>query len=255
MMRRTKLLILTLLPIYCLSGCANSELMDEPQPVVIEKPLATVSDQHLEVLLDWVIIRGGPGSWATNSNWDEYRLRIRNLTPDTIRVNSVVVFDSLGSRIESSMEYHDLIERSQEAADRYKDADMIVKTGVGGDALIVAGGAVFVAGNAMGVAAATWSASVATGYAGLGLMVIAAPVLIVRGAAENREEDLVAREIVTRATPLPTLIGSGLQKRVTVFFPIAPSPRRIEVSYADSHGDQTFTLEAPALLNGLHIDE
>ena len=39
-----------------------------------------------------------------------------------------------------------------------------------------------------------------------------------------------------------------------VFFPLAPSPRRIELMYADESGQHILLIDTHAALHGLHID-
>ncbi len=85
-----------------LTGCGGSKLLDDPEPVTIVQPLTTVSDQRLEAHLDWVIVRDGPGTWAKNADWDEYLLRVRNLSDEPIRITAVAILDSLDTRHESS---------------------------------------------------------------------------------------------------------------------------------------------------------
>ncbi len=55
-----------LLLLLGLSGCGGTKVLKEPEPLVVTRPLATASDQHLSATLDWVIFRDGPGTWAKN---------------------------------------------------------------------------------------------------------------------------------------------------------------------------------------------
>ena len=78
--------MLSVLMFLSLTGCGGSKLLDDPEPVTIVQPLTTVSDQRLEAHLDWVIVRNGPGTWAKNADWDEYLLRVSNLSDQPIQV-------------------------------------------------------------------------------------------------------------------------------------------------------------------------
>ena len=75
-----------LLLLLALSGCGGTKVLKEAQPIQTTQPLATVSDQQVTAILDWVIVRDGPGTWAKNADWDEYLLRIRNLSDQPIQV-------------------------------------------------------------------------------------------------------------------------------------------------------------------------
>ena len=73
---------------FVLSGCGGTKVLKEAQPIQTTQPLATVSDQQVTAILDWVIVRDGPGTWAKNADWDEYLLRIRNLSEQSISRSS-----------------------------------------------------------------------------------------------------------------------------------------------------------------------
>ncbi len=75
-------------------------------------------------MLDWVIVRDGPGTWAKNSDWDEYLLRVSNLSDQPIRVTRLTVVDSLSTRIESQSTRKALVSGSKETAQRYEKAGM-----------------------------------------------------------------------------------------------------------------------------------
>jgi len=64
--------------LLALTACGGTKVLKEPDSFVATQPLVTASDQTLSVALDWVIVRDGPGTWAKNSDWDEYLLRVRN---------------------------------------------------------------------------------------------------------------------------------------------------------------------------------
>jgi hypothetical protein len=52
-----------------LSGCGGTKVLKEAQPIQTTQPLATASDQQVTAILDWVIVRDGPGTWAKNADW------------------------------------------------------------------------------------------------------------------------------------------------------------------------------------------
>ena len=56
-----------------LSACGGTKVLGEPQPLVLEEALVTAAgDTGVTASLDWIIVRGGPGTWAKNADWDEY---------------------------------------------------------------------------------------------------------------------------------------------------------------------------------------
>ena len=115
--------------------------------------------------LDFVIVRGGPGTWARNAYWDEYLLRIENRTDQPIKLIRAYVVDSQQFRQRSSGDRSYLLKSSKETKKRYKKHGLKVKAGVNPGALVVASGAAFVGGAAVGIAALGGSAT-AVGAAG-----------------------------------------------------------------------------------------
>lgn len=245
--------ILSVLMFLCLTGCGGSKLLDDPEPVTIVQPLTTVSDQRLEAHLDWVIVRDGPGTWAKNANWDEYLLRVRNFSDEPIRITGVAILDSLDTRLESSANRKKLVKASRESVRRHGDEGLKVKAGVGGPTLIAVGSTAMIAAPAYG--AAVLAGSVGAGAAGVAVgAVILAPVLIVGGMVQNKNNDWVAREMVKRHTALPADISPAEQQSLDIFFPLTPSPRKIELSYVDSSGEHKLIIDTRDILQDLHID-
>lgn len=247
---KEQLSLLALVLSQGLAGCGGTQLLDEPQPMVLEQPLTMAFDRRLEIFLDWVIIRDGPGTWVESADWDEYLLRVRNYSADPVRITGLAVYDSLGTRLEYSANLNKLIDASRETTSRYRSEDLKIKAGVGGESLMAAGSVVLVGGEALGVAALAGSAN-AAGVA-LGAVVLA-PVLIVGGMVQSKNKDWVAREMIDRHTPLPVDLSPGELHSLTVFFPLAPSPRKIELVYVDSVGAHTVVIDTRDILQGLHI--
>jgi hypothetical protein len=235
-----------------LAGCGGSKLLDDPQPLVLERPLTTTSDRRLEAHLDWVIIRGGPGTWVKNADWDEYLMRARNLSDEPIRITGVTVYDSLDTRLESSANINNLISMSKKTTSRYKAEGVKVKAGVGGETLMAAGTVALVGSQAYAIAVVTGSAAGSAAGVAVGAVVLA-PVLIVGGMVQSKNKDCVARELVSRHTPLPVDLAPQELQSLIIFFPLAPSPSQIELAYNDSRGEHRLIVDTREILQGLHI--
>lgn len=95
-----------------LTGCGGTKVLKKPAPVPVVEPLATNSDEKLSVELDWVIVRGGPGAWAKNADWDEYLIRVRNLSDEKLIIVSILVYDSLEIRHRTSFDRASLVRSS-----------------------------------------------------------------------------------------------------------------------------------------------
>ena len=240
--------------LLCLTACGGTKILKEPLALTVEHPLTVSSDQTTHAQLDWVIFRDGPGTWARNADWDEYMLRIVNQSDHPISIIDVVVFDSLETPLQSTGNRKHLVKGSRQTVRRYKDQDLQVKAGLSGTALAALGAGSYVAGLSAGVAVLGSTASAAAaGTAAVGAIVLA-PVLIVGGMVRGIRSAEVAKEISRRQIEFPTNIEAGAELGITCFFPIAPSPQRIDIRYKDGAGEHTLSLNTVDVLAGLHID-
>lgn len=233
--------------IVVLSGCGKTtRLIKDPEPLKLEKPLGSASDGRIVATLDWVIIRNGPGIWAKNADWDEYLLRFENVSGSPIQIANVLVYDSLGTQIDSRPDRKKLIQGSKETKRRYADSDIKVVAGVGSSAMTAAGLA----------GAGALGAKAAMGATSLGLAIIAAPLVPLIGLAalgRNSRAKKVGKEIIRRQTVLPLEIPSSQMVPADLFFPVAPSPTHLEVIYTDTEGEYHLVIDTQEALNGLHL--
>ena len=243
--------IMAALPLF-LAGCGGAKVLKEPTPLIVTQSLATASDQHLSVTLDWVVVRDGPGTWAKNVDWDEYLLRVRNLSDDSVRVTNITVLDSLGTGIDPREDRQQLVKGSKEAERRYKGEGLKVKAGAGTGTLIAAGavaGAATVAivATAGPLAIGGGAAAAATG----GLILV--PAFAVGGVMRGVNNNRVNKQIESRQTLMPIELRKGEERNLDIFIPLTPSPRQIEFTYADSQGEHTLIIDTRAELEGLHL--
>lgn len=241
---------------FVLSGCGGTKVLKEAQPIQTTQPLATVSDQQVTAILDWVIVRDGPGTWAKNADWDEYLLRIRNLSDQPIQVIRVIVVDSLDTRIESQPKRKQLVKGSKQTARRYKDSGIKVKAGRGAGTMLVAGAAVTVIGvGAASVVAVSGATVAGSAGAAAGGLLLLGPALAVGGIVRGVRNSAVNKQIEQRQTVLPLELSAGEELPLNVFFPLAPSPGMVEISYTDVTGEHSLTIDTSTSLNGLHIGD
>ena len=239
-----------------LPGCGGPKVLKDPQPMneatalAPQPPLASGGDDKLRVHLTWVIVRNGPGSWAPNADWDEYLLVADNSSGETLRITGASVYDSLGNRIATDDDRKRLVKASRKTSQRYKEHGIEVMQGVAPETLLLASAAGYGIGAAAGSTAIFASSAIALGtLAALAL----APVLLVGGVVKASNNYEVAKEIQRRHTDLPIEIDAGEQFALGLFFPLAPSPRRVELTYRDGQGEHTIVIDTRESLDGLHI--
>ncbi len=256
---RQRLFTFALACTVMLSGCGGTKVLKESLPVQTTQPLAAESDQRVTAILDWVIVRDGPGTWAKNADWDEYLLRVSNLSDQPIQVTRLIVVDSLNTRIESQPGRKQLVKGSKKTARRYKESGIKVRAGRGAGTMLVAGAAVTVIGIGAASAAATGAvmsgaAAGAGAGAAVGGLLLLGPALAVGGIVRGVNNSAVNKQIEQRQTVLPLEISASEELTLDVFFPLAPSPGMVEVIYTDANSENSLIIDTSAALNGLHID-
>lgn len=229
------------------SGCGGSKVLKEPEPLVLTHSLAAASDERLSATLDWVIVRDGPGTWAKNVDWDEYLIRVHNLSGDSLQVTKIIVMDSLGTHVETGESRSQLVKATKKTKRRYKGEGLTVKAGAG-VATLMAGGTAL----AIGSVAVGWGATGALAGVAVGAFALA-PVIAVGGIFRGVNNHKVNNQVETRQTLLPVVVTKDEEKGLDVFFPLTPSPRQIEFAYTDSQGSHTLIVDTRVALEGLHL--
>lgn len=238
-----------ILPVVALSGCGGAKVLKEPEPVTVRQPLSIASDMSLAATLDWVIFRDGPGSWAKNVDWDEYMIGVQNVGGETLELTSITVVDSLGARMETRERRKELVKGTRKTKRRYKDEGLKVKAGLGGGALVGTG--VVVAAGSSGLGAAAMAGGGAA--AGAVAVVVLVPTLAIRGAYRGYNNRKVNSQIETRQTLLPVVLEKNEKKNLVLFYPLSPSPQRVEINYVDGGGEHTLMIDTKVALDGLHL--
>jgi hypothetical protein len=247
-----RLCILFAACVFGLSACGGSKLVKHPSapPAPIEASLASATDAALGARLEWVIVRGGPGSWAKNADWDEYLIRVHNVSNAPIRITGVSVVDSLGQPNVTLGKRKALIKASRKNARRYKDSDLNVVAGLSGTSITAAGIGV---GLGVGSAAAAGGGMLA-GAAGAAAFLTVAPAFAVVGIFRGVRNGQVSNRLEDRQSKLPAALAAGEEQPLDLFFPLSPSPARVQISYADAQGaPHQLDIDTRELLAGLHL--
>jgi hypothetical protein len=245
--------VAALLLVFSLTGCGGAKVLREPVPVERDGPVAATAGADLEATLEWVIVNNGPGAWVKHAAWDEYHVRIVNRGGGTVELRDIVVYDMLDSRIRSSSDRRYLIRKSKDVGKQYKDHGVHVQAGVGTETLMTAGAVSAAVGIGTAVAAPVFMSTAAAGVAATGILL--APVLATGGIVSAVNNSKIAYEIEDRSTKLPIRLEAGAAATVTAFYPVTPSPTKVEVIYAVDGELKSLLIETRELLAGLHIGE
>lgn len=234
-----------------LSGCGGHKILKEARPMVTTQQLVSANDAQLVASLDWVIFRDGPGTWVRNADWDQYLMTFTNNSDDVLEIRNATVYDSLAVPADTQTSRKLLIRGSKQTAKRYRDEGLKVKAGVGGTALVVAGTATGAVAVSAGMVVVYGGAAASTAVAA-GLLL--GPALIVGGVMKGVNGQKVAKEIDVRQVDLPLRLQPGETQYVNLFFPLSPSPQRVEISYRAHQTDQLLSVDTKTALSGLHIN-
>ncbi len=84
-------------------------------------------------------------------------------------------------------------------------------------------------------------------------MVLLVPVLAVGGIVRGVNNSKVNNQIESRQTVLPVALQDQEEKNLVIFYPLAPSPGQLELTYVNSRGEHTLIVDTQAALEGLHL--
>ncbi len=247
--------MLILLTTLSLTACSSgTRLLEAEKPIMTSEPVASSSDENLDAHVDWVVIRNGGGSWASDADWDEYMIRTRNVSAKPVKITSVKLVDSTGEVVHSEIRRKKLVKGTKAALRRHKDLGLKVKAGASGGSLLLASGGVYVASGAIGMSALAGSGmAVAAAPVAVGGIIIATPVLLTSGLVKSVREARVEKELLARASSLPHPLVTSDDETLSVFFPITPSPNTVVIRYEQDGATRDLHIDVSEQLGLLHI--
>jgi hypothetical protein len=253
-----KSFILAIICCVLLTGCGGTKILRKPLPLNLETPITSQSDDAITVSLDGVIFRDGPGTWAKNVDWDEYLISVTNNTDEDVILDDLVVVDSMGTELHTNSDRKELVKASKETVTRYKNIGLEVKAGLRPGQILGRGAA---SGGGVALTAGVVGASVG-GWGGLGIClggaaiaVVAVPAFIIYSLVRMDNNDEVAKEILVRQTRLPIPLSAGTRHKLDMFFPLAPSPQLVKITYTRGDEQRILSLDTSELLTGLHVGQ
>ena len=240
------------LAVALLTACGGGTrlIKNAAPPPAVAAALAAGADGATAASLDWVIVREGPGSWARNADWDEYLLRVRNVSAQPLQVTGVTVFDSMGHANAMSSSRSALVYASRVNSRRYEASGLRVAAGHGGVALAAAGATASYVGVGIGSAGVIGGGAAAAA----GGLLLMGPTMVTMAIMRSVRKSAVSKRMVERSTRFPLAVGLGQEQALDVFFPLSPSPTRVDIHYSDSAGAHSLSIDTAKALAGLHLD-
>jgi hypothetical protein len=198
----------------------------------------------LEATLESVITDGSPGSWKQIAFWDEYVATLHNSGDQPLQVASVTLVDFAGTPRSPGDEPWALERESKTLERRYRDSGMAFARMAGPRVLAATAEPVVIASAGIGTAGAAAAATVTA---------VALPVYAVTIWGMNRShESAIKTEFYRRRLPLPLSLAPGETRTGSLFFPMVPNPRSMDLTWSNESGkgDSLLPLD---FLRGLHV--
>ena len=229
--------------VMLVSGCVSTRYKAAPSDTPPPAPLSlTTSDPTARVSVQGIIVIQGPGSWKREAYWDEYLVTIANRSPHPLVVESAELVDFQNAVLSPGQDPWVLEKDSRDSNER------LVATI--GDSLRIGGGVL-----ALGIVPIGVGGMAALGGSALGATVviwtwpaIAAASLYRNVSSRHAIEDEFSR----RRLKLPLTLAPGATVEGSLFFRIAPGPRRLAI--VGRAGPEACRIEVSLTpLAGLHL--
>ncbi|RZA14923.1 MAG: hypothetical protein EOP93_17765 [Lysobacteraceae bacterium] len=227
--------------VLLLGGCAGKSRLLHPPPPDAATALGWRAEAGHGVKLDvqQVIVRNDAASWVREADWDEYALVVRNDGSTPIQLRSISLANDVLDNVNHTTAPDQLKSETTRNVDAMKTAGRIVVIG------------------STGAVAGVLVLATAAGYT------VMAPILplalLVGGISAyrtqskvNAESMVIEYEIQRRGFLLPAELAPGAELRRSAFFPVTPSPQRLNLRYSLGAEQRELLLPLPALA-GLHL--
>lgn len=242
------LLSLAFLSTGCVSNRYRKSPKNTPPPKLLNMGFAPAP---LEGTLASLITFNGPGSWKRNSFWDEYVISLHNPGSQPLTVTSAELLGQAGAGYPPGDKPWILEKQSKTLEQKYKEVGLaFVRYTAPG---------VLIAGTGLGIAVSSGIGIMGPASAGAsmaaGATVVALPLYylaVVGTNIENRKR--MELEFNRRIIRLPLTLAPGETRTGSLFFPMVPSPRSLNLhwSYGPTTGESVLSLD---FLKGLHLSE
>ncbi len=230
-----------------LGGCVSSKYKmaakDTPPAQLLE---LKAGDTAAPAVLRTVIVYQGPGSWKKAAYWDEYVVSVRNPGQTSLTITGAELTD-IDSLILTPGENPWALEKQSKARlKNYRESGRSILIGAG-VTLLWAASVDVAAAIATGLGGGTVLA------AGAATVIVGVPLWIIgSGVRTLVARDAINDEFDRRRAHLPLTLEPGIERTVSFFFPVAPSPKRLVLRHRSGETSGEFSFDL-TVLSGLHL--
>jgi hypothetical protein len=198
----------------------------------------------LDANLTNVIIDGGPGSWKREAFWDEYVVELHNSGKQPLQIAAVSLVDFAGTSRSAGEDPWALERESKSLEEKFRDSGMAFARIAAPRVLVTSAEPVAIASVGIGTAGAAAAATVTA---------VALPVYGLAIWSTNRHrKSAIEAEFNRHRLTLPLSIAPGETRTGSLFFPMVPNPRSLDLNW--SNGSDTRDSVLPLdFLHGLHV--
>jgi hypothetical protein len=198
----------------------------------------------LDANLANVITDGGPGSWKREAFWDEYVVEFHNSGEQPLQIASVSLVDFAGTSRAAGEDPWVLEQESKTLEMKFRDSGMAFARIAAPRVLVTSAEPVAIASVGIGTAGAAVATTVTA---------VALPVYGLAIWSTNRHrKSAIEAEFNRRRLTLPLSIAPGETRTGSLFFPMVPNPRSLDLNW--SNGPDTRDSVLPLdFLHGLHV--
>ncbi len=231
-MRVLRVLTPMLTPMLLMAGCAGARYISMPTnpPPSLE---LKASDANVEIVLHYIIVPDGSGSWTKKAAWTEWRVTIKNAAPSDVSISEMSLIDPRGVYVGSQYATIGALESESAVLGKgYKDWFV---GSAGGTAIATVGSS----------AAAEAAISTGSMIPIYGLSYLATLPSILFPYLEAKDREAVETEFHRRQLPSPLKLSAGASVTGSVFLPIVPQPKALVIGYRRSENEKPSQINLP----------
>jgi hypothetical protein len=224
----------------CLSASYKFAAKGTPPARALDVPFPAAP---LDANLASVITYGSAGSWKREAFWDEYVVTFHNNGDQPLQLASVTLVDFAGTPQLPGDDPWALERESKTLERKYRDSGMAFARIAGPRVLTAAAEPAVIAGAGIGAAGAAVAATATA---------VALPIYAVTiWSINTHNKSAIKAEFYRRRLPLPLSLAPGETRTGSLFFPMVPNPRSMDLTWSNESGtgDSLLALD---FLRGLH---
>lgn len=209
-----------------LTGCVSGGYKLAEKTTAPAVPLGwQTGTSPVDLTLQTVVVYRGPGSWKANAYWDEYVVSLRNQSDAPVTLTRALLTDFRGELAITGDNPWTLEKQSNANTQKISTTvGNVVRVGAG--VVLPTMAAMTVSGVAAGVAMVGVVVNPAFLFVGPAMFPVAIGATVYRNISSKHQ---IEAEFARRRLTFPLTLAPGQELTGSLFFPVTPGPRRLQV--------------------------